>query len=139
MKKTFIAFISVAVTTVVLSVGASYAVSAQNKPLVSMKAHETQGLGCKDCHGMDNPTKAAGNQGCLSCHANSDGTYRGELDKSGNGVYKTYSESRKTKDASFHDSHVGKLRCDLCHTAHKAPDSKNVYCNYCHQFEVKIK
>lgn len=115
------------------------ATQSADKKIVSMKQHEKEGVKCVDCHGVDNPEKMASYQNCISCHENSDGTYRGDLDKNGVGIEKEYPESRKTKMAAMHDSHVGKLRCTLCHTSHKAPDNAKIYCNYCHQFEVKIK
>ncbi len=141
MKKSILPLIVMALTA--LFAGATMVYAAQaDKKIVSMKLHEKEGLQCEDCHGEKNPTKADQAKiyaSCLNCHANSDGTYRGELDDKGNGIEKEYSESRKTKMAAMHDSHVGKLRCTLCHTSHKAPDNKNIYCNYCHQFDVKIK
>lgn len=139
MKKSFIPQVLITALAVLLTVSAVYAAAASSNPTVSMKAHDAQGVQCVDCHGTKTPTKAPSIDGCLSCHANSDGTYRGELDKNGIGIEKSYPESRKTKMAAMHDSHVGKLRCTLCHTSHKMPDSKNIYCNNCHQFEVEIK
>jgi hypothetical protein len=102
------------------------------KETVGMKAHIEQGLDCNDCHETGNVVDS-----CLGCHANSNGTYRGELDPKGNGIEKEYPESGKTKMAAIHDSHGGPIRCTVCHTTHI--ESRPLYCNHCHQFNVKVK
>jgi hypothetical protein len=105
---------------------------AAGKETHGMKAHTAQNLDCNDCHSSGNVVDS-----CLECHANSGGTYRGDLDSQGNGVEKEYPESGKTKMAAIHDSHGGAIRCTVCHTAHIEPGA--LYCNYCHQFDVKVK
>lgn len=111
----------------------AFSQTALAKPLTGMKAHTDVGLTCESCHNTTNVV-----DGCLTCHANSDGTYRGELDKNGNAVEKDYPEAGKTRKAAIHDSHGGKIRCTVCHTAHQEEPEK-LYCNNCHQFDVKIK
>ena len=156
MKKSILQLTLMAVMVLFAGVTLVYAAEA-NKKMVSMKLHEKEGLQCTDCHGVKNPPAKADQAkiyaSCLNCHANSGGTYKGELDAQGKGVEKEYPESGKTKMAAIHDAHVGQLRCTLCHTAHKVPDSGRInvatavktpgegkfYCNYCHQFDIKIK
>lgn len=129
MKKQYLfSFIIGLFTTLLVMSG-----TAMGKPLTAMKAHNDAGLTCESCHNTSNVVDS-----CLTCHANSNGTYRGELDKSGNGVEKEYPEAGKTRKAAIHDSHGGPIRCTVCHTAHKDTPEK-LYCNNCHQFDVKIK
>lgn len=83
-------------------------------------AHSKMKLECTTCH-TDGIDKAASDKACLSCHGD-------------------YAEVAKTTAKMLpnpHDSHMGKLRCTICHSAHKAP---RVYCNDCHTFEsLKLK
>lgn len=108
------------------------AFSVQAQPLVSMEAHKTAGLECEDCHQSKNVAES-----CISCHANAEGTYRGEIDDKGNSIPKEYREAGKTRLAAIHDSHGGNIRCTVCHSSHEPP--KQLYCNHCHQFEVNVK
>lgn len=102
--------------------------------------HKNAGLTCVSCHETKTPSKAADYKKCISCHKNGDGAYfYGPLNDKGEGKLFSYQENGKTRMASFHDAHVGHLRCTLCHSIHKDSNSKEVYCNKCHQFEVKIK
>lgn len=126
MKKIIIIVAIMSLTVAFVSLA-----GASGKELAGMKAHAAEGVTCEDCHATNNVEDS-----CLACHANSDGTYRGELDKNGNGIEKEYPESGKTKMASMHDSHGGKIRCTVCHTAHKEPEM--LYCNHCHKFDVKV-
>lgn len=157
MKRSLLPLIVMVVAA--LFAGATMVYAAQaDKKIVSMKLHEKEGITCEQCHGVKNPPAKADQaklySSCLGCHENSDGTYKGkELDADGNGVEKEYPESGKTKMAAIHDAHVGQLRCTLCHTSHRVPDSGRInvktavkapaegkfYCNYCHQFDIKIK
>ena len=155
MKRSLLPLIVMVVAA--LFAGATMVYAAQaDKKIVSMKKHEGN-VSCEQCHGVKTPPAKADQAklyaACLSCHANSGGTYKGELDANGNGIEKEYPESGKTKMAAIHDAHVGPLRCTLCHTSHRVPDSGRInvktavkapaegkfYCNYCHQFDIKIK
>jgi hypothetical protein len=129
MKTKF--FLSFVIAAMISLFAAAY-VQAAGKEIVSMKAHSKAGLTCESCHQTTNVI-----DGCLKCHANSGGTYRGQLDKSGNGIEKEYPESGKTRMAATHDSHGGPIRCTVCHASHIEPPK--LYCNNCHQFDVKIK
>ncbi len=124
MKKILIPFI-----LIILSIAIVSFATAQERQIVGMKGHVEAGVGCEDCHATSNVVDS-----CLSCHANSDGYYRGEeLDKDGNGVPKPYPEAGKTRMTAFHDMHGGPIRCTVCHTSHKPQPP--LYCNNCHQFE----
>ncbi len=129
MKRNIIFSVMIGVLTMLLA----FSSAIMAKPMNGMKAHGDAGLTCESCHNTSHVVDS-----CLACHANSDGTYRGELDKDGNGIEKEYPEAGKTKKAAMHDSHGGKIRCTVCHSAHKEQPEK-LYCNNCHQFDVKIK
>lgn len=107
-------------------------VNVQAQPIMSMKAHESAGLECESCHQSKNVADS-----CISCHENAEGTYRGEIDAKGNSIPKEYKEAGKTRLAAIHDSHGGNIRCTVCHTSHEEP--KALYCNNCHQFDIKVK
>lgn len=114
----------------------AFNVVAENGLLV----HKNAGVTCVDCHETKKPSKPADHKKCISCHKNGVGDYfYGPLNDSGEGKYFSYQENGKPRMASFHDAHVGHLRCTLCHSTHKDSNSKEVYCNKCHQFDVKIK
>jgi hypothetical protein len=102
-------------------------------PLTHMTAHNAAGVTCDACHNQQRVE-----QNCLACHNTSPGVYHGKnVDKNGRGIPKAYPESGKTKMAAMHDAHTGPIRCTVCHVAHtKAPGK--LYCNYCHQFDVKV-
>ena len=108
--------------------------------VVSMKAHASQNLACTDCHTNGNTTNAVAsvNDNCISCHAlEGEHYYYGQRDADGNILQIEYPESGKTKLASMHNSHGGEIRCTVCHTSHQEPEP--LYCNNCHQFDVKVK
>ncbi|MDR3437559.1 cytochrome c3 family protein [Telmatospirillum sp.] len=101
--------------------------SATQKPIVSV---EHQDFKCQKCHGVDKPASAAPDTACKQCHGKNGGTYLGkEVD---------YQESGKTRTANMHDAHVGPVRCTVCHAIHSAPPQP-LYCNNCHQYDVKAK
>ena len=128
MKKTSLSLLT-ALVLFGLGVNLSYA--------GGMKAQQDKGVTCEACQGTATPTQIAPYENCLKCHANSKGTYKGKnLDSAGHGVEKVYSESGRQRKAAMHDSHSGDIRCTVCHTAHKQPEK--LYCNNCHQFDVKV-
>lgn len=108
--------------------------------IISMKAHEGEKLVCTDCHTKGDTTNAIATvvPNCISCHAlPGENYYYGTRDEKGHILQIEYPESGKTKLASIHNSHGGEIRCTVCHTSHKDPEP--LYCNNCHQFDLKVK
>lgn len=96
--------------------------SAQSFELVGDMgaAHAKAKLECTSCHkeGLD---KAPSDKACMTCH----------------GDYAAVAKTTEKMIPNPHASHMGDLRCTICHSAHKAP---RVYCNDCHTFEsLKLK
>lgn len=112
--------------------------SASAQDIVGMKMHKMIGLECNNCHVDDGNANKNMTPTCVSCHAPGERYYHGKKDATGKSILKEYPESGKTRMASFHDSHGGEIRCTVCHTSHKKEPEK-LYCNNCHQFDVKIK
>ena len=81
--------------------------------------HENRGTTCEQCHGEKPKGERVPMETCLGCH----------------GSYQKLAESSKGKSPRPHDSHLGEIRCTLCHHVHK--DSE-MYCNKCHTFELKV-
>lgn len=127
MKTKFLLSLMIAAFMTFFTAANTYA-----RPIVAMEAHKTTGLECEDCHKNKNVADS-----CIDCHENAEGTYRGAIDKDGNSIPKEYHEAGKTRLAAIHDSHGGNIRCTVCHTSHEEP--KQLYCNNCHQFDVKVK
>ena len=123
--------------TVLLAWVLCLGVQASAKEMVSMKAHVDAKVTCNQCH-KNNSTNPYVSDSCIACHEETkDRYYRGELDADGKVVLKEYMESGRVRKTSIHDSHGGEIRCTVCHTAHKEPVP--LYCNNCHQFEVRPK
>lgn len=84
------------------------------------KAHSAAKVECTSCH-VDGLDKAAPDKACMSCH----------------GDYAAIAKATEKMIPNPHASHMGELRCTICHSAHKAP---RVYCNECHTFDnLKLK
>jgi RecJ-like exonuclease len=81
--------------------------------------HAKRGIACERCHGKKPKKERVSMETCLGCH----------------GSYQTLAESSKGKSPNPHESHIGEVRCTLCHHVHK--DSE-MYCNQCHTFELKM-
>ena len=83
-------------------------------------AHTRAKLECTTCH-VDGLDKAAPDKACMSCHGN----------------YAAVAKTTEKMIPNPHASHMGELRCSICHSAHKPA---RVYCNDCHTFEtLKLK
>lgn len=91
--------------------------SAAAMPLTgdAAKAHNAAKVQCQTCHveGVDKPAPASS---CLTCH----------------GSYKAAAALTASLKPNPHDSHMGEIRCTICHAAHRP---SQVYCNQCHTFE----
>ena len=108
------------------------------REITGTPAHKEAGIGCVACHGADTPERRAPVSACKGCHGNSDGTYKGKLDKDGKPVKQRYLDGNTALIFNFHDSHDGDLRCTVCHTVHAKP-SQPEHCNACHKFAVQVK
>ena len=88
---------------------------------------------CAVCHGTDKPTKLAPQDGCIKCH----GKYKGKVIPNVD-----YNPDRNPRrpivEVNPHDSHLGNVRCTLCHREHSA--SPKTTCNQCHaNFRLNAK
>jgi hypothetical protein len=81
--------------------------------------HAQQSVTCGLCHGKSFPETRASMEQCLTCH----GSYQ-HLAKLTEDVY-----------PNPHNSHLGEIRCTLCHKAH---EQSVLYCNLCHVFDLKV-
>ena len=81
--------------------------------------HAARGVACESCHtaGKD---KAPDTNSCLKCHG---------------GSYKALAKTTENLDVNPHDSHLGEVACDKCHSGHKKP---RLVCDQCHEFSMKV-
>lgn len=79
------------------------------------KAHQDAKVTCQACH-KNQKNKPPDSAACLNCHDS----------------YKAVAERTAQVKPNPHDSHLGELRCTLCHSMHKP---SKVYCNECHTFQ----
>ena len=84
----------------------------------SEKLHEQKGIACEGCH-RKSQQEPVSPETCSGCH----------------GSYQKLGESNKGRFPNPHDSHLGEIRCTLCHHVHKASE---MYCNRCHSFDLKV-
>lgn len=106
------------------------AASANAGPAMSLKH---KGVECAACHGTKAPVEAADQSACIQCH----GQYKGKVVP--NADYNPDRNPRRPViDVNPHDSHLGDVRCTLCHKEHaKSPQTT---CNQCHQnFRLNAK
>jgi hypothetical protein len=82
------------------------------------RVHTQKGITCEQCHDKDQQAPVPVDT-CLGCH----------------GSYQKLGESAKGKSPNAHDSHLGEIRCTLCHHVHKASEN---YCSRCHTFELRV-
>ena len=81
--------------------------------------HVGSDTNCRSCHETDFPDSRASMDQCLSCHVS----------------YEHVAELTREVEPNPHLSHYEDLRCTLCHKAHQAPE---LYCNKCHEFDLKV-
>ncbi len=107
-------------------------VSAADAPVLAQK-HMDKGLKCTSCHGESQKPQIEVEK-CLKCHGGYEGmakkTFKQSIYAGGEGLY--------LRDANPHDSHLGKLACDSCHSGHKASKEEEGVCYKCHTFGWKI-
>ncbi|MBN1612956.1 MAG: cytochrome c3 family protein [Deltaproteobacteria bacterium] len=81
--------------------------------------HARHGIRCGDCHESDPSLKPPTMAACLQCH----------------GSYKDVAALTEGLHPNPHDSHMGEVKCRLCHKEHKESE---LFCNRCHVFEMKV-
>jgi len=81
--------------------------------------HKAVGIPCEGCHKENPPKEQVPMSVCNGCHGNQE---------------KIAEMSRKVAP-NPHDSHLGNLKCELCHHAHKPSEN---YCSTCHEFDYKV-
>jgi len=95
--------------------------------------HELRGkhlaaeLKCRDCHGTDTPDKRAPASRCKECH-------EGEI-KIASKSLPLHGKVGRVVEVNAHASHQDDLRCTLCHRVHSP---SVLYCNECHEFDLKV-
>ena len=109
---------------VVCTAALAAAVKAPDK---TDSVHEKAGLSCTDCHGTDKPDSRAPQGPCRDCHG----------DKSDDKSIKFTGASGKSYETVVHNSHVGSVRCTLCHKSH---EPSILYCNTesCHTHKLTV-
>lgn len=124
MTKTLAAFMAAA-SILCYSATSAYAGEAM------MLKHKD--LSCQTCHGTNTPTEMADQAACIKCH----GQYKGKVVP--NADYNPDRNPRRPViEVNPHDSHLGDVRCTLCHREHsKSPETA---CHQCHKnFRLNTK
>ncbi len=82
-------------------------------------------VACATCHGTDKPAQAADQSACIKCH----GQFKGKVVP--NADYNPDRNPRRPViEVNPHDSHLGDVRCTLCHREHtKSPEAACVQCH----------
>ena len=81
--------------------------------------HRVAGIACEGCHKENPPKEQVPTAVCIKCH--------GDQAKLTNRTQKVIPNP--------HDSHLGDVKCGLCHHAHKPSEN---YCGNCHEFGYKV-
>jgi hypothetical protein len=102
----------------VLLMGACPNVALPAESVRLEQLHKQRSISCEQCHGGKSQEPVP-METCLTCH----------------GSYEKLADLSKRKSPNPHDSHLGEIRCTLCHHVHK--DSA-LYCNTCHAFDLKV-
>ncbi|QQS90641.1 cytochrome c3 family protein [Sutterella wadsworthensis] len=85
-----------------------------------------KGVDCAACHKTQSPAQPAAQDACIGCH----GQYKGKPVP--NADYNPDRNPRRpVVEVNPHDSHLGNVRCTLCHKEHQA--SPKTACYECHQ------
>ncbi len=81
--------------------------------------HRTASIACEDCHKESPPREQVATAICNKCH--------GDLAK--------IAERTKKVIPNPHESHLGNVKCELCHHTHRPSED---YCSNCHEFNYKV-
>jgi len=91
---------------------------AQQNLLLGEK-HKNAGVSCEDCHKEEPPKEQVPTAVCIGCH----------------GDYPKIAELTINSSPNPHESHLGNLKCESCHHAHKLSED---YCAKCHYIGFKV-
>jgi hypothetical protein len=80
--------------------------------------HKVAGISCEGCHKENPPKEQVPTPVSNECHGNQ----------------KKIVEISRNVAPNPHDSHLGNLKCELCHHAHKPSEA---YCNTCHELNLR--
>lgn len=108
--------------TVIHIVALALGIVLQTAPAAGQQlrgAHQAAGLACAACH-KDGTVARPDAAACRECH----------------GDHAAVAKLTAAANPNPHASHEGELRCTLCHRVHQ-PSS--LYCNQCHQFDLRLK
>jgi hypothetical protein len=81
--------------------------------------HKVAGISCGACHKENLPKGQVPTEVCLKCH----------------GDQSKVAEKTRMIIPNPHESHLGNLKCELCHHSHKPSEN---YCSTCHEFDYKV-
>lgn len=91
-------------------------------------------VACDTCHQTKTPTEAADQAACIACH----GQYKGKVVPNAD-QNPDRNPRRPVLEVNPHDSHLGDVRCTLCHREHTA-SPKETACFQCHKnFRLNAK
>jgi len=81
--------------------------------------HAKKKISCNSCHETFLPRRRVSQEKCLKCHKS----------------YQHLSKLSKTAEYNPHNSHLGEIRCTLCHKSH---ERFVLYCNRCHTSDPRF-
>ena len=81
--------------------------------------HKVAGISCEGCHKENPPKGQVPTLVCNKCH--------GDQEK--------IAEKTRNIIPNPHESHLGNVKCELCHHAHKPSED---HCSNCHEFDYKV-
>ncbi len=89
------------------------------EPSLLLDKHKVAGISCEGCHKENPPKEQVPTPVCIECHGNQE----------------KIAEKSRHVTPNPHDSHLGALKCELCHHAHRPSEN---YCGTCHEFNFKV-
>lgn len=81
--------------------------------------HAQRSVTCHLCHGTFFPEERVSMEQCLRCHSS----------------YEHLAALTKDVHPNPHNSHLGEIRCTLCHKVHQ---KSALFCTQCHTFNLKL-
>jgi hypothetical protein len=81
--------------------------------------HKAAGISCEGCHKENPPKERVLAAVCTKCH----------------GDQAKVAEQTQKVIPNPHESHLGNVKCEFCHHAHKRSED---YCGTCHDFSYQV-